>query len=239
MFVRAPNNLSRMEMVMSRNVVWAIFLGSVALAIGCGDANDDGGESCPAGQIREGGRCVPSGGNDTVPGCTDDDAANFDNAANADDGSCVYDVLFQVDLSAQTLAGSDVVYVRGDFNSFAGTADALADADADGVWTTVLALAPATYEYKYTINDVDSGGIDETVPAACDPDATDGVDKRGFQVVDAPLDLPVHAFGACPSAGGTGCTDAGQYDFVRPPDNDRVVRKYRVGAQPLQRELHR
>jgi hypothetical protein len=182
----------------------------VALTLGpaCDSgSNADDDDTCPAGQIREGGRCVPDDG-DPVPGCTDSGAHNYDPAATTFDGSCEYDVLFQVDMSDMSLAAGDVVYLRGDFNDFAATADALSDDDGDDVWTTTLFLLPGTYEYEYAINDVGSSGTAEEVPAECDYDDSDDDVYRGFQLGSAPLDLPLHKFGECTATAGPGCMDA-------------------------------
>ncbi len=43
------------------------------------------------------------------------------------------------------------VYVAGEFNSWNATAQAMADADADGVFEVTIDLAPGRYQYKYVI----------------------------------------------------------------------------------------
>jgi hypothetical protein len=128
-------------------------------------------------------------------GCTNPEAANYDPNAATDDGTCQFPVTFQVDMKAVTLAPADIVYVQSTFNQWCGVCNPLEDADADGVWTVTLPLAPGSYEYKYTTNGWD-GQIEE-VPLACD--VTGGMYKnRGLTVADKALTLPLHPFGECP-----------------------------------------
>ena len=160
-------------------------------AVGCdADSNDD----CGPGQLRDGERCIPD---EPVPGCLDTDAANFSADATEDDGSCIYDVAFAVDVAAEELDASDIVYLRGSFNEFAATATPMSDDDGDDVWETSLTLASGTYEYVYSIGDIAAGGISEAAPVECDFNPEDAVPNRGFVVADAPLALDVHAYGSC------------------------------------------
>ncbi|MEM9489752.1 MAG: hypothetical protein AAGC55_11440, partial [Myxococcota bacterium] len=174
----------------------------LVLALGAGCYSED--SECGPGQIRDDNRCIPNniiddsdGGVDPVLGCTDSDATNFDSAATEDDGSCVFEVLFAVDMSAEDVGGN-AVYLRGSFNDFAATANPMNDDDGDDIWEAALDLAPGTYEYLYTIGDISNGGIDDAAPAACDFNPGDEFPNRGFELVDAPLTLPVHRFRACP-----------------------------------------
>ena len=50
------------------------------------------------------------------------------------------------------LGASDVVYVNGNFNSWCGECNPMADDDGDGIWTLTLPLADGVYEYKFTVN---------------------------------------------------------------------------------------
>lgn len=56
-------------------------------------------------------------------------------------------VTFKVDMSQQT--GFTTPHIAGTFNSWSDSANALSDANADGIWETTIALAPGNYEYKF------------------------------------------------------------------------------------------
>ena len=86
-----------------------------------------------------------------APGCTDSGAANYDSAAQNDDGSCLYAVTFQVDLSDRGLADGDIVYTNGTYNGWCGGCNAMTDA-GDGLWTGTFNLPAGDQEYKFTIN---------------------------------------------------------------------------------------
>ena len=134
-------------------------------------------------------------------GCTDDDATNYSATASTDDGSCLYNVTFQVDMSQAGLAPGDVAYINGTFNGWCGTCNPLDDTDGDGVWTATLPLPPGVAEYKFTINGWDAQE-ELGVGAACDYNPADGYANRGFEVVDAPLTLPLVCYNSC-----TECTE--------------------------------
>lgn len=128
-------------------------------------------------------------------GCTDPTAANYDSAADTEDGSCQYPITFQVNASTLSLAPGDQVYLQSTFNQWCGRCNPLEDPDRDGIWTVTLPLGIGEYAYKYTTNGWD--GQIEDVPVEC------GVTEGGYTnrkvKVSAPLTLPVHPFGGCPS----------------------------------------
>ena len=64
----------------------------------------------------------------------------------------------------------------------------MSDEDGDGVWTLSLAIGAGSYEYKFTINGWDA---EESIAVgdSCDFAPSDTFGNRGFEVVDAPLDL--------------------------------------------------
>ncbi len=134
-----------------------------------------------------------------LPGCTDQDALNYDSTATVDDGSCEYNVTFQVDMSDVVVDGSDVVYLQGDFNGFCGLCAPMSDDNDDGIWTLVIPLDPGNYEYKYTINGFD--GVVETVPQECDVVEDPAFDNRGFTLGPADLILELVPFGECEPPG--------------------------------------
>ena len=87
----------------------------------------------------------------SAPGCTDSGAVNYDSAAQNDDGSCLYAVTFQVDLSVRGLADGDIVYTNGTYNGWCGGCNPMTDA-GDGLWTGTFNLPAGDQEYKFTIN---------------------------------------------------------------------------------------
>ena len=129
-------------------------------------------------------------------GCTDDDATNYSALATTDNGSCLYNVTFQVDMSQAGLQSGDVAYVNGTFNSWCGDCNPLDDTDGDGVWTATLPLAPGVAEYKFTINGW-TAQEELAVGSACDYNPADAFANRGFDLVDAPLALPLVCYNSC------------------------------------------
>ncbi len=129
-------------------------------------------------------------------GCTDDDATNYNALATTDNGSCLYNVTFQVDMSQAGLQSGDVAYVNGTFNSWCGDCNPLDDTDGDGVWTATLPLAPGVAEYKFTINGW-TAEEELAVGSACDYNPADAFANRGFDLVDAPLALPLVCYNSC------------------------------------------
>jgi hypothetical protein len=130
-----------------------------------------------------------------VYGCMDSDAANYNAAANMENGSCQYPVTFQVDMTGVTLAAGEIVYLQSVINGWCGVCNPMSDQDGDGVWTLALPVAAGTYEYKYTTNGWD--GQQETVPPECDVNPAGEFANRGVTVGTAPLTIPLHRFGSC------------------------------------------
>ncbi|MEM6732586.1 MAG: hypothetical protein AAF658_13595, partial [Myxococcota bacterium] len=101
---------------------------------------------------------------DADAGCTDSNAKNFDDTAEFDDGSCLYDITFNVDMrcpdaldpqSANApigeVTGFEDVRLTGTFNGF-GTEIIMTDANADDIWTvelTDLNLPTSELQYLY------------------------------------------------------------------------------------------
>ncbi|MEO1173426.1 MAG: hypothetical protein AAFX94_15435, partial [Myxococcota bacterium] len=135
---------------------------------------------CPAGQQRVDGRCV-------VPatlGCTDEDAQNFDAAANRGDSSCIYSVTLTVDVSgfSEFDAGSGV--------SLSGDLDGNLTDNGDGTWSIQLELPQGSFAYRFA-----NGTTIETVPMAC---AGVSSESRELSVGAEPILAAPLPFGACP-----------------------------------------
>ena len=61
------------------------------------------------------------------------------------------DVTFIVDM--RDYSGSyTTVNLNGDFNSWCGTCNPMADADGDSIWTVTLPLTADSIEYKFTLD---------------------------------------------------------------------------------------
>jgi beta-glucanase (GH16 family) len=134
-----------------------------------------------------------------VKGCPDKDAANYSPAANTDNGSCMYNVTFAVDMGCSGLNTDEGVRVTGLFCGWSPNCT-LSDADEDGVWTGVYQFGSGDFEYKYIIgswadqenliDDMQGGGT-------CAP-VTDywNYANRVLSVDDAPVSL-ADTYGTC------------------------------------------
>ncbi len=105
-----------------------------------------------------------------------------------------FDVTLTVDMSAQTLAAEDVVYVSGGWDNWCGGCNPLTN-NGDGTWSTTLSLSADTYEYKFQVNQWAS---QETVPAESSCGVTiDEFTNRQVEVAAA-VSPTVTAYSACP-----------------------------------------
>ena len=152
------------------------------------------------------GSCLACGDGGT-PGCTDDTASNYDAAASYNDGSCLYDVTFNVNMSQYALGDLDSVYVNSTFNGWCGACNPLLDEDGDGVYSATIELAYDYYEYKFTVN----GWSAEENLAGIGSCVTEnyGFTNRVLQVAGDQSE-PVVCWNSCSDCEGSdilGCTD--------------------------------
>ena len=165
-------------------------------------------------------------GQDDVAGCNDDSASNYDATATANDGSCVYDVTFSVNMSEYPLNASDSVYVNGEFNGWCGNCNAMLDEDGDGVYSTTIPLTSDYYEYKYTVN---AWNAQENLAGlgACVTENF-GFTNRVLQLA-ANQSEPVVCWNSCSDCEGSGqvfgCTDsaANNYSDLATDDDGSCV----------------
>jgi hypothetical protein len=127
-------------------------------------------------------------------GCINPDAINYDSAANTDDGSCQFEVVFRVNASNIEVAG--FIDIAGSFNGWGDPATVMTEMGY-GVWQATLILGVGDYAFKYR-----NGGDLETITGDC----TDvGYSDRQVSVVDSPLILDAVCYGECGLCAG--CTD--------------------------------
>ena len=125
-------------------------------------------------------------------GCINADAINYDSAANTDDGSCQFEVVFRVNASGIDGASIDLT---GSFNDTDNPSTDMA-LMGYGVWQATLILGVGDYTFQYR-----NGGVAETVSGDC----TDGGGNRQLSVSDSPLTLDAACFGDCGLC--SGCAD--------------------------------
>ena len=138
--------------------------------------------------------CAGGGG---VQGCTDMDAINYDPVAETDNGSCLYNVTFRVDMAEVTDAFT-TPEVNGTFNDWCGGCAPMTNIGGT-VWELVIPLAAGNYEFKYA---ADGWAIQENLSegSSCTL-TTNGFTNRVVSVVDQPVDLGTVCWGSCNACG--------------------------------------
>ena len=143
------------------------------------------------------------------------------------------DVTFIVDM--RDYSGSyTTVNLNGDFNSWCGTCNPMADADGDSIWTVTLPLTADSIEYKFTL-DGWTGQENLTSGSACTK--TTGIYTNRFAAFTGDTILPGVAWESCDAKAGqvyltmqvnmsyqavdsTGVFLAGGGNFGNPGDNE-------------------
>jgi plastocyanin len=178
------------------------------------------------------GSCLACVGQDDILGCTDDMASNYDATATANDGSCIYDVTFSVNMSEYALAGTDSVYVNGEFNGWCGPCNVMLDEDGDGVYQTTIPLTYDYYEYKFTVNGWDAqenlAGLDGCVTENF------GFTNRVLQLFGNQSE-PVVCWNSCSNCEGSGailgCTDPSASNYAATATEDDGSCQYPITFQ--------
>ncbi|MFM7769328.1 MAG: hypothetical protein ACKO8Q_02095, partial [Bacteroidota bacterium] len=97
------------------------------------------------------GSCVSCG--TPIVGCADPNAVNYDSFANTDNGSCLYQTTFNVDMTCAGVAFTNV-YVTGPWCGWCGAEvyNLLTDADGNGIYSGNVQLPAGNIEYKYMVD---------------------------------------------------------------------------------------
>ena len=127
-------------------------------------------------------------------GCTDPVAQNYDAAAEADNGSCFYETVLQLDMG-DLAVDANGVHVAGSFQGWIPS-DTPMEFGADSIYrTTVVAQVGSEVQYKFLNGN--AWGTDEGVPAAVWCVQWLGRYNRAFVVPAANTSLDVHCFASC------------------------------------------
>ncbi|MEO0403729.1 MAG: carbohydrate-binding module family 20 domain-containing protein, partial [Bacteroidota bacterium] len=130
-----------------------------------------------------------------LEGCTDIDANNYDPAALVDNGSCLYTVTFQVDMS-QFPGVFTAPEVTGTMNGFTYGSIVLSDDDFDNVFSGTAELTNGQYEFLFA---VDAGASQESFNGS----ESCTVNTEGFWnrvlVVNGETTYPVNCYDSCDS----------------------------------------
>ena len=143
---------------------------------------------------------------DEILGCTDPVAWNYNELANADDGTCDYCELITVNFSVNAgdvvSADYDNVVINGSFaGPWFGWGVSLADEDGDGVYTgSTQVEAGVTHEYVHALTGAADGwsgwGVIGYAPESC---ALNDTTPNYFFSGECgeTIDLPTVCFGSC------------------------------------------
>ena len=88
----------------------------------------------------------------TVYGCMDAVASNFDGAATIDDGSCLFATTFNVDMNCQPAGSFGYVHLESPLFGWCGGCVPMTDSDGDGIHSVTVDLAQGAFEYKYAVD---------------------------------------------------------------------------------------
>jgi 1,4-alpha-glucan branching enzyme len=108
-------------------------------------------------------------------------------------------VTFKVDMNSYTGGSFTTVYVSGTFNSWSGNSNALADADADGVWEGTFDINDDSIEYKFTMDNWNKQ--ESLAPGSTCTKTTSGYTNR-FQKLTGNVTLDKVCFESCSACTG-------------------------------------
>ena len=150
-----------------------------------------------------------------LSGCTDLNASNYNDLATIDNGSCTYEVTFQVDLSCSSILPNSVNVTSGNDNWSCDGGISLSDTNQDGIWEGTSYMQEGVYSYIYcgdnwTYNEEIFAYAQSSGDWSCTPN-TDYTNYANRQInINGPLTI-YETWGSCEpctSNGETfGCTD--------------------------------
>ncbi len=161
-------------------------------------------------------------------GCTASNANNYDPTAIVDDGSCIYDVTFTVDMGCPDPDDAfSSVQITGPFCSFCGDIN-MAD-QGGGIWSITLAVQEGAFEHKFITDGFSSEEdlIDDMVGGASCAPRTDFSSFANRQVA---VDRNNLAFGAVYGQCASSCFEVGLVTYAADSADARILAN---GGSPL------
>lgn len=147
-----------------------------------------------------------------TPGCDNPNANNFDLLATVNDGSCLFNVTFRVDMQQYVGSYTDV-HLNGQFNGWCGDCAPMEDLDMDLIYELTVEMQEGYYEYKYTTDNFTTEEIfDGTEPCTVE---NFGFSNRFVQPTDnIVLDVVCwNSCSACDVVNVAGCTDVNAVNY--------------------------
>ncbi len=153
-------------------------------------------------------------------GCMDSTSSSYNSQANIDNGQCTYPVDFAVDMNSYPDTFSQV-YVSGQFNSWSGIWDSLADPDGDNIWTGTIDIGNNLgWLWKYSVDNWADQELPPNMQNNQNPYATcflldaAGFTNRNLIVDGAPVVLDTNCWEKCLDCEDIiGCTDSTSTEF--------------------------
>ena len=153
-------------------------------------------------------------------GCMDTLSSSYDTNANISNGQCTYPVDFAVDMNSYPDTFSQV-YVSGQFNSWSGIWDSLADPDGDNIWTGTIDIGNNPgWLWKYSVDNWADQELPPNMQNNQNPYATcflldaAGFTNRNLIVDGAPVVLDTNCWEKCLDCEDIiGCTDSTSTEF--------------------------
>jgi hypothetical protein len=154
-------------------------------------------------------------------GCMDTLSSSYDTNANISNGQCAYPVDFAVDMNSYPDTFSQV-YVSGQFNSWSGIWDSLADPDGDGIWTGTIDIGNNPgWLWKYSVDNWADQELPSDLLGGANPyascflyDPVGPFANRVLEVNGAPVVLDTNCWEKClDCADVIGCTDSTSSEF--------------------------
>lgn len=148
-------------------------------------------------------------------GCTHFQAINYDPEAVVDDGSCLFDVEFSVDLYVES-PSPETVHLRGSWDNYCNDCWSMSDDDEDNIWTVTAQVPEGENGYYFTYN----SSINENLYELECADFHEGISARTLFAPET-LVTDTMCFNTCNTCAHFGCTDltANNYDPLAGEDD--------------------